>query len=68
MEKIRGLTIERKNYVKEKEETLLLLIENERSDSDVAMLRTGEIRELKRRIEGRIEEIHGTVKVLPSTH
>jgi len=68
LEKIRGLTIEKKKCLKEKEETLLLLIENERSDSDAVVLRTGEIRELKRRIEERIEEIHGTVKVLPSTH
>ncbi|KPV63546.1 MAG: gas vesicle synthesis protein GvpA [Candidatus Bathyarchaeota archaeon BA2] len=68
LEKIRGLTIERKKYLKEKEETLLLLIENERTDSDVAVLHTLEIRELKRRIEERIEKIHRTVKVLPSTY
>ena len=68
LENIRGLTVERKKYLKEKEETLLLLIEDEQTDTDVAVLRTGEIRELKRRIEERIEEIHGTVKVLPSTH
>jgi hypothetical protein len=68
LEKIRGLTIERKKYLKEKEETLLLLIENERSDNAVAVLRTLKIRELKRKIEEKMEEIHGTVKVLPSTH
>jgi len=38
------------------------LIENERTDSDVVVLRTGEIRELKRKIEERIEKIYGTVK------
>jgi len=64
IDKIKGLIIERKKYLKEKEETLLLLIENDRSNRDVAVLRTGEIMELKRRIE----EIHGTVKVLPSTY
>jgi hypothetical protein len=68
LEKIRGLTIERKKYLKEKEETLLLLIENERSDNAVAVLRTLKIRELKRKIEEKMEEIHGTVKVLLSTH
>jgi len=68
LEKIRGLSIERKKYLKEREETLLLLIENERSDSDITVLRTGEIRELKRRIEERIEDIRRTLKVLPSTH
>jgi len=62
LEKIRGLSIERNKYLKEKEETLLLLIENERTDSDVVVLRTGEIRELKRKIEERIEKIYGTVK------
>jgi len=67
LNKIKSLDIERKKYLKEKEETLLLLIESERSDSDVAVLHTGEIRELKRKIEERIEEIHGIVKVLPST-
>jgi len=68
LDKIRSLTIERKNYLREKEETLLLLLGNERSENAVAMLRTGKIRELKRKIEERIEEIHRPVKVLSSTH
>jgi len=67
LDKIKGLAIERKKYLKEKEETLLLLIENDRSNKDIAVLRTGEIRELKRRIEERIEEAHRIVEALPST-
>ena len=68
LDKIKGLTIERKKYLKEKEETLLLLLENERSDTDVAVLRTGKIKELKRKIEERIETTRKTVKILPFTY
>lgn len=57
LEKIRGLTIERRKYLKEKEETLLLLIENDRSNGHVACLRIKEVRELKRMIEKRNERI-----------
>lgn len=67
IEKIRGLTLERKKYLKEKDEILLLLLESERTDDNVAVLRTGEIRELKRRIEERMEETRGIMKVSPST-
>lgn len=67
LDKIRGLTVERKKYLKLEEQCLLLLFENGRSNNDVAVLRTEEIRELKRMIEKKIEEIHKTVKVLPST-
>jgi len=67
IDKIRGLAIERKKYLGEKEEVLLLLFESERSENDVAAFRTGEIRELKRRTEERIEEIRGLMKVLSST-
>lgn len=68
LDKIKGLTIEKKKYLREKEEILVLLLESNRSESDVAVLRTGEIRELKRRIEKSVGEIHRTVKVLPSAH
>lgn len=68
LDKIRDLTIQGKKYPKEIEDTLLLLLENVRSDSDVEMLRSVDVRELKRKIEERIEKIHTTVKVLPSTH
>jgi len=61
LEKIRGIK-------GEEEEKILLLIENERSNGDVAVLRTGEIGELKRRIEEMVEDIHRTVKVSPSTN
>lgn len=68
LDKIRGLTIQGKKYPEEIEDTLVLLLENVRSDSDVEMLRSVDVRELKRKIEERIEKIHTTVKVLPSTH
>lgn len=64
LEKIRGLTIEIKKSLRGKEETLLLLLENTRSDTNVAVLRTGEIRELKSKTEERMEELHRNVKVL----
>ncbi|MDI6905057.1 MAG: gas vesicle protein [Candidatus Bathyarchaeia archaeon] len=67
LDKIKGLTIQRKKYLKEIEDTLLLLLENDRSDSDVEMLRTVDVRELKRRIEEGIDEIHRIVEALPST-
>jgi len=67
LDKIKGQTIQRKKYLKEIEDTLLLLLENDRSDSDVEMLRTIDVRELKRRIEERIDEIHRIVEALPST-
>ena len=63
IEEIRDVTIERKKYLKEKEEILLLLLTGERINNNVAVLRTGEIRELKRRIE----ETRGIMKVSPST-
>ena len=63
IEEIRDVTIERKKYLKEKEEILLLLLESDRINNNVAVLRTREIRELKRRIE----EIRGIMKVSPST-
>jgi len=68
LKNIKGLTIERKKYVKQEEETLLLLLENDRLNGKVEVLRAGKIRELKREIEKRIEKIRKTLKVLPSTH
>lgn len=67
LDKIKGLTIQSKKYLKEIEDTLLLLLENDRSHSDVEMLRTVDIRELKRRTEEGIEKIHRIVEALPST-
>jgi len=67
LDRIKDLTIQRKKYLKEIEDTLLLLLENDRSHSDVEMLRTIDVRELKRRIEERIDEIHRIVEALPST-
>lgn len=68
LDKIKGITVERKKYLKEIEDILVLLLENDGSHSDVETLRTVDIRELKRRIEERLEEIHRLVKVPPSTH
>lgn len=65
---IKGLTIERKGYVKQEEETLLLLLENDRLNGKVEVLRAGKIRELKREIEKRIEKIRKTLKVPLRTH
>jgi hypothetical protein len=67
LDKIKGLTIEKKKYLKEKLGTLFLLLEDDRSDSDVEMLRTVDIRELKRRIKEGIEASHRLVEALPST-
>jgi hypothetical protein len=67
LDKIKGLTIEKKKYLKEKLGTLFLLLEDDRSDSDVEMLRTVDIRELKRRIKEGIEASHRPVEALPST-
>jgi hypothetical protein len=65
LDKIKGITIEGKNHLKDKEEIILLLLGNDQSDSDVALLRTDEIRELKRKIEERITK-GGPVEVLSS--
>ena len=51
LDRIKDLAIDKKKYLKEKEETVILLLENGQSDSDVALLRTEETRALKRRIE-----------------
>jgi hypothetical protein len=67
LDKIKDLIIEKKNYLKEIENTLILLHEDDRSHSDVEVLRTVEVRELKRRIEERIDKIHRIAEALPST-
>ncbi len=57
LDKIKGLTIEKEKYLNMKEETILVSLENGQSDSDVAVLRTEETRELKKRIEERIKNL-----------
>jgi len=51
LDRIKGIAIDKKKYLEEKEETILLLLEIGQSDSDVALLRTEEMRALKRRID-----------------
>lgn len=68
LDKIKGLTVEKKKHLKEKEEILVLLLQTNQTKRDVALLRTGEIGELKRTIEERIQEIHRTVKALTPSH
>lgn len=51
LDRIKGITINKKKWLDEKEETILLLLENGQSDSDVTLLRTEEMRALKRRID-----------------
>jgi len=60
LDKIQGLTVERKKYLRQEEECLLLLIENGRSNGDAACLRMKEVRELKRMIEKGIERIRAS--------
>ena len=67
LDEINGLAIERKKYLKKEEETLLVLFDNDRSDSNVVALRTDDPRELKRKIEERMEKIRRTVKAQPFT-
>jgi len=67
LDKIEGIRIEKKKYLKEKEEILILLLENDQSNSDVAVLRSGEIGELKRSIEKGLNETPRTLKAHPST-
>ena len=68
VDKIKGITVERKKYLKETRDILVLLLENDRSGSDIEMLRTVDIRKLKTKIEEGIEKIHRPVKVPLSTH
>ena len=67
LDKIKGLTIKKEKCLKEKEETILVLLENGQSGSDVAMLRTEETRELTKRIEERIKKLR-PVEVSFSIH
>jgi len=57
LNKIKGLTIETKKYLKQEEEILLFLLENDQLNGKVEVLRAGKIGELKREIEHRIKEI-----------
>lgn len=68
LDKIKGITIEKKKSLKEKEDILLLFLENDESNSDAEMICTVETKELKRTIEKRIQERDRTVKALTSTH
>jgi hypothetical protein len=67
IDKIKGLFIERYKYLKEKEEVLVLLLEVDQLNRTTAVLRTGEIRELKRSIEETKKISHKTVQTLSST-
>jgi len=67
LDEINGLAIERKKYLKKEEETLLVLFDNDRSNSNVVALRTDDLRELKRKIEERMEKIRRTAKAQPFT-
>jgi len=57
LDKIKGLAVERKKYLRQEEECLHLLVENGGSNGDVACLRMKEVGELKRIIEKEIERI-----------
>jgi hypothetical protein len=57
LDRIKGIVIDKKKYLGKREETILLLLENGQSDSDVALLRTEEIRALKRRIDEIIKNL-----------
>ena len=50
LDRIKGIVIDKKKYLGKREETILLLLENGQSDSDVALLRTEEVRALKIRL------------------
>ena len=54
LDRIKSVTINGKNNLKERNEIILLLLENNQSDSDVVLLRTDEMRALKSKIEERI--------------
>ncbi len=65
LDRIRSVTIDGKNNLKEKEEIILHLLKNDQSDSDAVLIRTDEIRELKRKIVERITK-GGQVEVSSS--
>lgn len=68
LDRIKGVTIEGTNDLKDKEEIMLLLLENNQADNSVAMFRTDEMSELKRKIEERITKSSRLVKVLSCVH
>lgn len=51
LDRIKGIATDKKKCPKEKDETLLLLLENDQLDSNAVLLRTEEMSVLKRRIE-----------------
>ena len=67
LDRIKSVTIDGKNNLKKREEIIILLLENDQSDSDVVLLRTDEMRELKSKIEERIAK-GSRVEVLASIH
>ena len=57
LDKIRSLSLDKKEYLKEKAETLLLSLENGQSTNDLVLLHTEEMGALKRTLEGKIKEL-----------
>ena len=57
LDRIKGVSTDKKECLKEKEETILLLFENDQSGRDVALLRTEEIEALKGKLEERIKKL-----------
>ena len=56
LDRIKGLSIDKKEYLKEKGETLLLSLENGQSNSEFVLLHTEEMDALIRTLEGKIKE------------
>jgi hypothetical protein len=57
LDRIKGVSTDKKECLKEKEETILLLFENDQSDRDMALLRTEEIKALTGKLEERIKKL-----------
>jgi hypothetical protein len=57
LDRIKGVSTDKKECLKEKEETILLLFENDQSDKDMALLRTEEIKAFKGKLEERIKKL-----------
>jgi hypothetical protein len=57
LDRIKGVSTDKKECLKEKEETILLLFENDQSGRDVALLRTEEIKAFKGKLEEKIKKL-----------
>ena len=57
LDRIKGVSTDKKECLTEKEETILLLFENDQSGRDMALLRTEEIKALKGKLEERIKKL-----------